>query len=250
MVSDQSFHTLCAEREGLLLGSVDNLPGIAFLDRAEDELFRVTQETTGSTAPREAPWGWGISAHAARVAAAMALRTGRAISLMVSNGYGVEAAGLVRRLGEIAQHAIGCAQDPSATYARNWGEGAGKAGKPSSAYVRGTADPNATREKYGFLSSMGHADLVPYLNFMSATDERGEIVHPVQPARHPAADAICLASAACDLVRTALAVCQAHGLDTARTMALAQELHVFSAAADRDADAWALAREKAMQPAG
>ncbi len=245
------FHTLSEDHERLLLDSAQgDLPGVAFLDRAADELFRVAQEANGTHAPSDAPPGWGISAHVARVAAAMALRNGRAIGLLVSSGYGVEAAGLVRRLGEIAQHAIGCATDPTGTYAKNWGERAGKAGKPSSAYVRGTADPRSIREKWDFLSGMEHATLSPYLNLMCSQDERGEIVHPVQPARHQAADAIALSSAAWDLVRTAVAVCQAHGLDTAQTLALGQELHDSQAASDALADDWAGTRDREMRSAG
>lgn len=179
----------------------------------------------------------------------MALRTGRAIGLLVGSGYGVEAAGLVRRLGEITQHAAGCAQDPTGTYARNWGEGAGKAGKPSSAYMQGVADSDAVRDKWGFLSQMEHANLGPYLNLMCSHDERGEIVHPVAPARHEAADALVLSSAAWDLARTAAAVCKAHShLDDQPTLELARELKSHQTGSDARIDAWAAARQQQMGP--
>lgn len=80
---------------------------------------------------------------------------------------------------------------------------------------------------------MGHATLSPYLTLMGSQDERGEVAHAVQPARHQAADAIALSSAAWDLARTTVAVCQAQGLaDRAPTLALSQELHDSQAASD------------------
>ncbi len=190
-VMPEPFHVLCAGDERMLLKSAeDELPDVALLDRAGDELFRVSQAAKEAGPPAGAPAGWGASSNGVLAAAAMALRTGRAIGLLVRSGYGVEAAGLVRRLGEITQHAASCAQDPTGTYARNWGDGAGKAGKPSSAYVQGVTEPSAARVKWGFLSQMEHASLRPYLNLMCSHDERGEIVHPVAPARHEAADAL------------------------------------------------------------
>ncbi len=207
----QTFHALCMNAESALINTAENeLPELALLDRAGTELFRVAQEAKAGGPPAGAPAGWGASSNGVLAAAAMALRTGRAIGLLVRSGYAVEAAGLVRRLGEITQHAAGCARDPAGTYARNWGDGAGKAGKPSSAYMQGVTDPAPVRDKWGFLSQMDHANLRPYLNFMCSHDERGEIVHPVAPARHEAVDALVLSSAAWDLGRTAGAVCKAH----------------------------------------
>ena len=96
---------------------------------------------------------------------------------------------------------------------------------------------------------MEHANLRPYLNFMCAYDERGEIVHPVAPARHQAADALVLSSAAWDLARTAAAVCKAHPhIDDAPTLELAEELRSRQAASDARIDAWALARQQEMRP--
>lgn len=244
------FHELCGDVERMLLESAaDDLPEVAVLDRAGDELFRLAQEAKTTGPPAGAPAGWGASSNGVLAAAAMALRTGRAIGLLVRSGYGVEAAGLARRLGEIAQHAAGCAQDPTGTYARNWGEGAGKAGKPSSAYMQGVADPDGVRDKWGVLSQMEHANLSPYLNFMCALDERGEIAHPVAPARHEAVDALVLSSAAWDLARTAAAVCKAHPrLDDGPTLELAEEMRSHQAASDARMDAWALARDQQMRP--
>ncbi|MCP9491536.1 MAG: hypothetical protein MSC31_16925 [Solirubrobacteraceae bacterium MAG38_C4-C5] len=244
------FHDLCAGDERMLLESAaDDLADVAFLDRAGDELFLVAQEAKTTAPPAGAPAGWGASSNGVLAAAAMALRTGRAIGLLVRSGYGVEAAGLVRRLGEITQRAASCAQDPTGTYARNWGEGAGRAGKPSTAYMQGVTEPEAVRVKWSFLSQMEHANLRPYLNFMCSRDERGEIVHPVAPARHAAADALVLSSAALDLARTAAAVCKAHPhLDDGPTLELAEELRSRQAASDARIDAWVLARQQQMQP--
>lgn len=245
-----SFHELCAGAErGLLKSAADELAEVASLERAGDELFRLAQQAKTSGPPSGAPAGWGSSSNGVLAAAAMSLRTGRAIALLVRSGYGVEAAGLVRRLGEITQHAGSCAQDPTGTYARNWGEGAGRAGKPSSAYLQGVRDPSAVRDKWGFLSQMAHANLRPYLNLMCARDERGEFVHPVAPARHEAADALVLSSAAWDLVRTAAAVCKAHfHLDDGPTLELAQELRSRQGAIDARMEAWVLGRQQQMGP--
>jgi hypothetical protein len=244
------FHELCAGDERMLLDSAaDDVADVAFLDRAGDELFRVAQEAKTTGPPAGAQAGWRASSNGVLAAVAMALRTGRAIGLLVRSGYGVEAAGLVRRLGEITQHAAGCAQDPTGTYARNWGDGAGKAGKPSSAYMQGVAEPDAVRDKWGFLSQMEHANLRPYLNLMCSHDERGEIMYPVAPARHEAADALVLSSTAWDLARTAAAVCKAHPqLDDGPTLALAEELRRRQADTDARIDAWALARQQQMRP--
>lgn len=76
--------------------------------------------------------------------------------------------------------------------------------------MQGVSQPDAVRETWGFLSEMGHANLRPYLNFMCSLDELGEIVHPVVPARHEAADALVMSFAAWDLARAAAAVCAAH----------------------------------------
>ena len=244
------FHEPCEGDERMLLESAaDDLAEVAFLNRAGDELFRVAQDAKTDGRPAGAPAGWGASSNGVLAAAAMALRTGRAIGLLVRSGYGVEAAGLLRRLGEITQHAAGCAQDSTGTYARNWGEGAGKAGKPSRAYMQGVREPDAVRDKWSFLSQMEHANLRPYLNFMCSRDKRGEIVHPVAPARHEAADALVLSSAAWDLARTAAAVCKAHPhLDDRQTLELAEELRSRHAASDGRIDAWALARQQEMRP--
>jgi hypothetical protein len=246
------FHELCARHECMLLESAaDEVLDVALLDRAGDDLYRVAREAKTTGPPTGAPAGWGASSNGVLAAAAMALRTGHAIGLLVRSGYGVEAAGLVRRLGEIAQHAVGCAQDPTGDYARNWGEGAGIAGKASKAYVQRVTAPDAARDKWGFLSQMEHANLRPYLNFMCAHDERGEIVHPVAPARHEAADALVLSSAAWDLGRTAGAVCKAHPqLDEGPTLQVAEEIHSGQPASDARIDAWAVARQQQMEPDG
>lgn len=245
-----SFHQLCAgDERGLLESAADELADVAFLERAGDELCRLAQEAKTGGPPGGAPPGWGSSSNGVLAAAAMSLRTGRAIGLLVRSGYGVEAAGLVRRLGEITQHAGSCAQDPTGTYALNWGEGAGSAGKPSSAYLHGVRDPGAVRDKWGFLSQMAHANLRPYLNFMCARDEGGEVVHPVAPARHEAADALVLTSAAWDLARTAAAICTAHPhLDDGPTLELAQELRSRQPAIDARMEAWVLGRQAQMGP--
>jgi hypothetical protein len=226
------FHKVCAGDEAMLLESAaEDLRDVPFLDRAEDELFRLAQEAKRGVPPTGAPPGWGFSSKGVLAAAAMALRTARAIGLLVRGGYGFEAAGLVRRLGEITQHAAGCAQDPTGTYARNWGEGAAKARKPASAYLQGVMKPDAVRDKWGFLSQMEHANLVPYLNFMCSRDERGEMVHPVAPVRHAAADTLVLSSAAWDVARTAAAVCKAHPhLDSGPAPELAEGLRSRHAA--------------------
>lgn len=84
---------------------------------------------------------------------------------------------------------------------------------------------------------------------MCSRDERGEIVHPVAPARHEAADTLVLSSAAWDVVRTAAAVCKAHPhLDSGPALRLAEELRSRHAASDGRIDAWALAREHEMGP--
>ena len=229
--------------------SAQELPGVVFLDRAGDELFRIAQEAKAADPPADAPTGWGPSLNGVLAAAAMALRTGRAIGLLVRSGYGVEAAGLVRRLGEITQHAVRCVQDATGTYAWNWGEGAGKAGRPSSAYMQGVTDPDSIREKWNFLSQMEHANLAPYLNLMCSKNEHGEFDHPVAPARHEAADAQALFSAAWDLARTAAVVCKAHPhLDDASTLKLAQELQSYQTESNARIDAWASARQKEMRP--
>jgi hypothetical protein len=246
----KSFHELCeADEQTLRDAAARDIPEASYLDRAGDELFRVAQAAKTAGPPAGAPHGWGAASNGVLAAAAMSLRTGRAIGLLVRSGYGFEAAGLVRRLGEVTQHAASCAQDPTGTYARNWGEGAGSAGKPSKAYMHGVTEPNAVRDKWGFLSQMGHANLRPYLNFMCALDEQGEVFHPVEPARHEAVDAIVLSSTAWDLVRTAGAVCKAHPhVDNGPTLALAQELQAHQAASDARADAWATARHEQMRP--
>ena len=246
----ETFHVLCASDERLLLESAEEeLADVAFLDRAGDELFRVAQAAKAAGPPADPPGGWDASSNGVLAAVAMALRTGRSIGLLVRSGYGVEGAGLVRRLGEITQRAVSCAQDPTGTYARNWGEGAGKTAKPASAYVRGVTDPNSVRDKWDFLSQMEHANLKPYLNFMCSYDERGEIVHPVAPARHEAVDALVLSSAAWDLVRTAAAVCKAHPhVDDGPTLELAQQLQSRREASDARMDAWASARQREMRP--
>lgn len=225
----QNFHVLCEGEERMLADSAeDTLPAIAFLDRAGDELFRVAQEAKTDDPTADAPAGPAASSNGVLAAAAMALRTGRAIGLLVRCGYGVEAAGLVRRLGEITQHAVSCAQDATGTYAWNWGKGAGKGAKPSSAYMQGIADVDSIREKWNVLSQMEHANLAPYLNLMCSKNEHGEFDHPVAPARHEVADAQALSSAAWDLARTAAAVCKAHPhLDDASTLKLAQELQSY-----------------------
>lgn len=246
----ETFSERAARDERMLLESaVDEVVEVALLDRAADELFRVAGEAKMCSSPPGSPDGWGASSNGVLAAAAMALRTGRAIGLVVRSGYGVESAGLVRRLGEVAQHAAGCAQDPTGQYARNWGEGAGTAGKPSKAYMRGVTAPEGIRDKWGFLSQMEHANLRPYLNFMCAQDERGEVVHPVVPARHEAADALVLSSAAWDLARTAAAVCKTHPtLDDGPTLRLAEELVRRLPVSEARIDAWALARMQQMQP--
>jgi len=245
-----SFDQLCARGERVLLESgADELADVACLERAGNELFRLAQEAKTAGPPAGAPAGWGAASNGVLAPAAMALRTGRAIGLLVRSGYGVEAAGLVRRLGEITQRAVSCAQDPTGTYARDWGEGAGKAGKPSTAYMRGVTDSAGVRDKWGFLSQMEHANLRPYLNFMCSLDPRGEVVHPVAPARHEAADALVLSSAACDLARMGAAVCKAHPhLDDGPTLDLAQELRSCQAASEARMDAWVLARQQQMRP--
>jgi hypothetical protein len=96
---------------------------------------------------------------------------------------------------------------------------------------------------------MEHANLRPYLNFMCARDNRGEIVHPVAPGRHAAADALVVSSAAWDLTRIAGAVCMAHPqLYEGQTLQLAEEIHGRLPVIEARADAWALAREQQMQP--
>lgn len=243
-----TFHMLSAGDERALLESVaEELPDTQFLDRAEDELFRLAQAAKAAGPPADAPAGWDSCSNGVLTAAAMALRTGRAIGLLVSSGYGFEAAGLVRRLGEIAQHAAGCAQDSTGTYARNWGKGAGRAGKPSRAYMHGVEEPSAVRDKWGFLSQMEHADFKPYINFMCSRDQQGMIVHPVAPARHAAVDAIIVSSAAWDLARTAAAVCRVHpDLDDGPTLALATELRSRQAAIDARMNSWVLMRQTQM----
>lgn len=246
----QTFHVLCAGDEQVLLESaVHDLPEIALLERAGDDLFRIAQEATVAGPPDDVPAGWGASSNGVLAAAAMALRTGRAIGLLVCSGYGIETAGLVRRLGEITQHAGACAQDPTGTYAWNWGKGAGKAAKPSSAYMQGVTDADSIRKKWSFLSRLEHANLTPYLNVMCSKNERGEIVHPVAPARHEAADAIALSSAAWDLARTAAAVCKTHAhLDATPTLELAQELLSHQTVSDVRIDAWMSTHQADMQP--
>ena len=231
-VMPELFHVLCAGDERMLLKSAeDELPDVALLDRAGDELFRVSQAAKEAGPPAGAPAGWGASSNGVLAAAAMALRTGRAIGLLVRSGYGVEAAGLVRRLGEITQRAASCAEDPTGTYARDWGEGGGRTEKPARAYVRGVTDPGSVRDKWGFLSQLEHANLTPYLSFTCSYDQRGEIFHPVAPARHEAADALILSSAAWDLARIAAAVCKAHlHIDDRPILELAQELQTHQAA--------------------
>ncbi len=228
-----SFEAQCEREEQTLRESAaDQLPDGVLLARAGDELFRVTQEARSARLPQGAPAGWTASSNGALVTAGMALRTGRAVALLVRSGYGFEAAGLVRRLGEITQHAAGCAQDPSGTYAENWGTGAGTAGTASKAYVKGVADLEPVREKWGFLSQMEHATAVPYLNFVCPLPEHGEIVHLVGPGHHEAVDGLMLSSAAWDLARTAAAVCLAHQLDDGPTLKLAEEIRHRQAACD------------------
>jgi hypothetical protein len=240
------FHALCDRDEHRLRETAaDGLPDAAFLDRAADILFRVAQEAKAAGPPDGAPPGWAAASNGTLVAAAMALRTGRAIALLVRSGYGYEAAGLARRLGEITQHAAGCAQDPTGTYARNWGAGLGAAGRPSSAYMRGVADPTSIREKWSWLSQMEHANMLPYLNLMCAHDEQGEIVHPVAPKRHEATDIQALSTAAWDLGRTAAAVCGAHPhLDDEPTLELAREMQAHLVDSEKRIVAWVSAREQ------
>lgn len=89
------FHEMAASDERMLLESAaDDLADVAFLDRAADELFRVAREAKAAAPPAGAPAGWGSSSNGVLAAAAMSLRTGRAIGLLVGSGYGVEAAGL------------------------------------------------------------------------------------------------------------------------------------------------------------
>lgn len=240
------FHARCERDEVALRDrATHELPDRTFLDRAADELFRLAQEAKSAGPPEGAPPGWGVASNGVLVAAAMALRTGRAIGLLVGSGYAYEAAGLVRRLGEITQHAASCAQDPSGDYARRWGAGAGAAGKASSAYVRGVSDPASIREKWLWLSNMEHATAGPYLSLMCAHDEHGEVVHPVAPARHAAADTQALSSAAWDLGRTAAAICKAHPhVDDGPTLALAREMQLQQAASEDRVNAWVAAREQ------
>ncbi len=99
----QIFHVLCAGDERMLLESADGeLADVACLDRAGGELFRVAQAAKAAGPPAGAPAGWGASSNGVLAAAALALRTGRAIGLLVPSGYGVEAAGLVRRFAKSA----------------------------------------------------------------------------------------------------------------------------------------------------
>ena len=242
----ESFHARCEGREAILRDRVaDELPDRSLLDRAADELFRLAQEAKAAGPPDGAPEGWGVASNGVLVAAAMALRTGRAVGLLVASGYGYEAAGLVRRLGEITQRAAGCAQDPTGDYARRWGAGAGALGKPSSAYMRGVSDPASIREKWGLLSDMEHATAGPYVSLMCALDEDGEVVHPVAPSRHEAADTQALTSAAWDLARTAAAICRAHPhVDEGPILELAAEMESQRAAGEARIAAWVSAREQ------
>lgn len=142
----QIFHVLCEGEERMLGESAQELPGVVFLDRAGDELFRIAQEAKA-------------------------------------------------------------------------------------------ADPD------------GACDLTPYLNLMCSKNEHGEFDHPVAPARHEAADAQALFSAAWDLARTAAVVCKAHPhLDDASTLKLAQELQSYQTESNARIDAWASARQKEMRP--
>lgn len=242
----ECFSARCERREAVLRDrAADELTDWAFLARAADALFALAQEAKTAGPPDGAPPGWGASSNGVLVASAMALRTGRAIALLVGSGYGYEAAGLVRRLGEITQHAASCARDPTGDYARRWGAGAGAAGKPSSAYMQGVTDPESIRFKWGWLSDMEHANAGPYLSLMCAHNERGEEVHPVAPARHEAADTQALSSAAWDLGRTAAAVCRAHPqLDDGPTLELAREMRSHQATSEKRIAAWVSAREQ------
>lgn len=215
------------------------VPDLAGLERSMDELVRVAGEARKAGRPGDAGPGWDHNANAVGVAGAMALRTGQAVAELVRGGYAIETAGLVRKLGEITQHAVGVAQDPSGDYARNWGYGRGKAGKASSAYTRGTAEPDRVREKWEILSKQEHANFGPFVNLACWEDETDDLVFPIMGMRHAAFDAIATTSAAWDMFRVAAAFLTIYPqLDEAETLALAERLKAEHEEADRRITAW------------
>lgn len=242
--SEPPFHVVARRQASRLRTSArEEVPDLQGLNEAMDELIRVHAEAQKAGPPADPSPGWGHNSNAVLTAGAMALRTGQAIELLVRSGYAIETAGLVRKLGEITQHAASAAQDPSGDYARNWGAGAGSAGKASKAYERGVADRDGARRKWSALSQQDHANFKPFVNFACWQNEAGQIVFPVLARRHDALDAQAPTSAAWDLARVAAAVCMVYpDVEQGGTLAMASRLQDKHEDADRRMREWAMNR--------
>jgi hypothetical protein len=210
---------------------------------AIDELMRVQDEARRVGPPDGASEVWATNSNAVLAAGAMALRTAQAIEMLVRSGFAIESAGLVRKLGEIAQHAAGVAHDSAGDYARNWGRGAGQAGKASTAYVRGVEDPEAIRAKWKMLSELDHANLKPFLNFACWQSGTGSIVFPVMGKRHAALDVEAPASAAWDVMRVAAAISMVYpDIDPADLLKRAARMRAGHEEAQARSHEWAVER--------
>jgi hypothetical protein len=222
------------------------IPGLSLLESALNEIMIAYRETRDSSPPHDAQSDWRRQAITVDLAGLMAVRCGQAIALLVRSGLSVEASGLVRRLGEVAQRAAGVADEQSGgDYARSW---RASEGKPSKAYVRGVDDVLGARKKWAHLSNFDHADLGPFLEVLATPTETGGVGFPAAPARHLAFDASHTAGAALDLTRVALAIRAVYHADPSGPLEVYRRYkeHESTASAQVDelADAYAEARRR------
>lgn len=113
------------DRERNLLATADeHLSALPVARSATEALMSVVDGAAVEPADDDAPPSYFVRC-ALLLLSAMALRTARAILLVVSAGYEPEAQGLKRRLSEIHARALAVSSDDTGQHARRWLEGKG-----------------------------------------------------------------------------------------------------------------------------
>lgn len=177
----------------------------ALVDRVMDVASPVLNAAAWDGLPAAAPRGWDKRSTAALALAAIALRSTRALTLLVRSGYAPEALPHLRRLMEAAGHAHRVASDVDGTYSLQWLEGRGKALSNRKAFGGDKRD----KAIWELMSGQAHASFHGHALILARVDDN-RVLHHLNPARDARWDSLWLWVAARQLGRVLACVIKVH----------------------------------------
>lgn len=201
-----TLHEAFDEDEARLRDSASNeLWTNVLMDRVMDVASPLLNAATWDGLPAGTPRGWDKQSTAALALAAIAVRSTRALTLLVRSGYAPEALPHLRRLMEAAGHAQRVASDVDGTYSLDWIEGRGKSLSNRKAFG---GDP---REKafWDLMSGQAHASFRGHARILASVDNN-RVAHRLNPARDARWDSVWLWMAARQLGRVLACVLKVH----------------------------------------